>query len=155
MHGVDVEVRVERRVAGDVDEGQAVRPGVFGEQPVLKGRQPFHVAIVERIIGDVQLFQDVSVPDRIEHHAVLHQPQERAEREIAAHRREVGADLVEIALDDVQGDRQARIGEIGILLVEAWRPDHLVIWLGPFLAVGVGPGKPDRRLDAPRQSRPA
>jgi len=38
MDGIDEEVRVERQVAREVDEGQVVHSCVLGQQPVLELR---------------------------------------------------------------------------------------------------------------------
>ena len=47
MDSVDEKVRIERHVAGNVDERQVMSPGVLGEQAVLELGQAFEIAIAE------------------------------------------------------------------------------------------------------------
>jgi hypothetical protein len=104
----------------------------------LKTRFSKATPVAERIERDVELLEDVLVADRVQHHAVLDQPDERAERELRADGREPATDGIEIALDDAEVDRQTRIVEVRVVLVEAGRESQLVVRLGPFAAGDIG-----------------
>jgi hypothetical protein len=66
---------------------------------------------------------------------------------------ELGANAIEVALDDVQVDWQERVGEIGIEFVESRGPDDFVLWLRPFAAIHGRIRGAYGRLDARHQGK--
>ena len=74
VNGVDEEVGIERHQTRHVDEAEVMHTGVLGEHAVLERRQPLEIAIAERRVALIEVFEDRAMADRMEDHAVLHQP---------------------------------------------------------------------------------
>ena len=155
MHRIGIEFRIEREKPCDIDEGHVVCLGVFCEYPVLELRKPFDVAVAIWEHTDVEVLENSQSSHRVDHHAVAHHPDEGAKGELAADAAEVRADSVEIALDIVEADGKVRIGEIGVLFVETFRPNDLVVRLGPLPAIEIGTDESKGCLYSAQQCGPA
>ena len=135
MDGIDEQVGIARHQLRHVEKGQAVCRGILGEHAVLEGGQSLEVAIAERCVALIEILQDRPMPDRVQHHAVLHQPDERGQRQFTARRLGGRADAIEIAQDRRQIHRQVGTADVGIALVDSGRPHEIVGRLGPFAAI--------------------